>query len=119
MPGAAATGNFTATIQVSPDGRLYAAGAVGSGAAARRGGVWVIEAGDWRIAEHWQSGEAVEGLLLADGGRSLLVQGGGRLRVLDTGSGQFTEELAESAALVTSLGELYREQYGRAMGGGR
>jgi hypothetical protein len=40
VPGAAATGNFTATIQVSPDGRrLYAAGAVGSGAAARLGGV--------------------------------------------------------------------------------
>jgi hypothetical protein len=58
-------------------------------------------------------------LLLANGGRSLLVLGGERLRALDTGSGRFTAELAESAPLVTSLGELYREQYGRAMGEGR
>jgi hypothetical protein len=39
--------------------------------------------------------------------------------MLDVGSGQFTAEFAEPAALVTSLGELYREQYGRAMGKGR
>jgi hypothetical protein len=122
VPGAGATGNFTATIQVSPDGkRLYAVGAVGRDATARLGGVWAIETESWRIAEHWQDEAAVEALLLVDGGRGLLVQGAGRLRVLETTSGQFTAELAESAGLttVTSLGELYREQHGRALGGER
>jgi hypothetical protein len=117
-PEAGATGNFTATLQVSPDGqRLYAVGASGRDSAARLGGVWVIETASWRIAEHWQAAEAIEALLLVDRGQGLLVQSSGRLRLLDTTSGQFTSELAEPPGLttITSLGELYREQYGRAL----
>ena len=112
-PGAAASGNFTPTIQVSPDGqRLYAAGSAGG----QLGGIWVIATDEWRVVEHWQPTAPLSGLLLLDQGRSLATQSDGRVRVLAVATGQVVADLTEAAAILTSLDELYREQHGRAPG---